>query len=83
MPISLDEVDYIVDFKDVEKFLETRCVPRTRVDIDKLLRKKYHLREYNPLAICQQTHGVAINDYIWLKFSTDDDTITFESTKVR
>jgi hypothetical protein len=83
MPISFDNLNYTVPFTDVEKFLETRCVPRTRVDIANLLRKKYKLREYNALAIVKQTHGVSMNDYIWIKFEGEDSSVTFESTKVR
>jgi hypothetical protein len=83
MPISFDNSKYTVPFTDIWKFLETRCVPRTRVDIDNLLKQKYNLREYSALGIVKRTHGVSMNDYIWIKFEGEDESINFESTKVR
>lgn len=70
------------DFKDVLAFLESRCVPRTRVDIKDILRA-YGLREYNPMMMCRKSHGRSPTDYIWVRFDDDLPDITWENIKLR
>lgn len=79
--ISKNEKEYDINICELIKFMETRCVPRTRDGIEELLRKKYHLKEYSPIGICKQTHGVSHNDHIWLRF--DDETLRFNDVRVR
>lgn len=79
--ISKNEKAYDVSICDLIKFLETRCVPRTREGIEELLRKKYHLKEYSPIGICRQTHGVSNNDNYWLRFN--DENLRFKDVRVR
>lgn len=81
LPITLNEYNYDVPFRQAMEFLEHRCVPRTRIGINELLRKKYKLKEYDPLQICKQTHGVSMSDYIWVKFN--DEETTWNDVKLR
>lgn len=68
------------DFRVVLEFLERRTVPRTRYNIDDVL-KQYDLKEYLPLHMCQKDHGVSMTDYIWIKFDGED--ICWEDVAVR
>ena len=70
------------DFKAVLSFLESRCVPRTRIDIQEILRA-YGLREYNPMLMCRKSHGRSPTDYIWVKFDDDPPEITWENIRLR
>lgn len=79
--VSKAEKEYNVSFSDFCRFLETRCVPRTRDGIDELLKKKYGLTEYSPLQICKKTHGINYSDTIWLKFN--DENLRYADVRVR
>lgn len=79
--ISKNEKEYDISICDVIKFLETRCVPKTRENIEELLSKKYHLKEYSSIGICKQTHGVSNNDNIWLRFNSEE--LRFDDVRVR
>lgn len=79
--IGKDAVEYTVPFKMFYDFLKSRCVPRTRDGIDQLLKKKYHLKEYSPLGICLQTHGINYSDLIWLRFN--DEKLRYDDVRVR
>lgn len=81
MPISFDgQYRYDVSFPEVMKFLERRTVPRTRFDIEDIL-KRYGIKEYNPLAMCRKSHGRSMGDYVWIKF--DDENTCFEDVRLR
>lgn len=54
------------DWNDFEKFLESRCFPRTRADIDLIL-EELELEEYEPLAIVERTGGRMAEDMQWFK----------------
>ena len=79
--ISDDKVEYDIEINNVIKFLETRCVPKTRDGIQELLRRKYKMKEYSALGICRQTHGVMYNDFLWIKFN--DEQTRFEDVRIR
>lgn len=63
--------DGTVTIKDWTKFVELRCVPRTRMDIDRIL-EKYDLISYNAFAMIRKNHGRSVSDYIWIKFDGED-----------
>lgn len=79
--ISKDCKQYDVSVYELIKFLETRCVPKTREGIDELLKKKYNLTEYNAIEICKQMHGVSHSDFIWLRFN--DEKLRYDDVKIR
>lgn len=72
--------DGLIDWVGVMKFLESRSVPRTRVDIEDILRR-YGLREYDALQMCKKSHGRSMSDYLWLKF--DGENISYADVKLR
>ena len=69
-----------MDMITIMECLETRCYPRNRQSIKRIL-KTLGLKEYNPLEICKITHGIMRNDYTWLRF--DDEDIGYENVKIR
>ena len=79
--ITKEAINYSVSIQDLDKFLELRCVPRTRVDIDWLLKHRYNMKYYSALGICRKTHGVMYSDFIWLRF--DDERISFNDIRIR
>ncbi|WP_150272390.1 hypothetical protein [Paenibacillus tepidiphilus] len=62
-----------VSVSDVLDYFESRCVPRTRHHIDKIL-ASMGLSEYVPTDIVKHTHGVLYDDYVWLRFSGEELT---------
>lgn len=61
-------------------FLETRCPPRNRGNIQDTL-KRYRIPACNPLDMCRITHGLMRNDYLWLRF--DDEPVTYDDIRIR
>lgn len=61
-------------------FFESRCVPRTRVNIDELL-DKMGIPFYHPLSIIKKTHGLITDDFIWIRF--DGEEINYDDIRVR
>lgn len=53
-------------WEDFEGFLESRCFPRTREDLDMVL-EDLELDEYDPLAIVERTGGRMAEDLQWIK----------------
>lgn len=51
---------------DFEEFLESRCFPETRMDLEDLL-EDLDLEEYEPLAIVERTEGRMAEDFQWIK----------------
>lgn len=70
-----------ITVKNISAFCESRQPPRTRVDIDRILREKYDMREYLPMQMCKKSHGITMADFLWIKF--DDEDITYEDVRVR
>lgn len=67
-------------FKDFLDFLESRCAPRTRYNIEDIL-KMYDIKFYDPLAMCRKSHGRTMSDYLWVKFN--DEEVTWDQIKLR
>lgn len=53
-------------WEDFEAFLESRCFPRDREDVELLL-ADLELDEYEPLAIVERTEGRMAGDKQWIK----------------
>ncbi|MEK3688301.1 hypothetical protein [Paenibacillus sp. FSL R10-2736] len=60
-----------VSVGDVLDYFESRCVPRTRHHIDKIL-QSLGLQEYVRTDIVKKTHGVLYDDYVWIRFSGEE-----------
>lgn len=67
-------------FNDFINFLETRCPPRTRFNIDDILRR-YGLKFYDPMGMCRKSYGRSATDYLWIDF--DDSGLRWEDIKIR
>ena len=70
-----------ITVKSISAFCESRQPPRTRVDIDRILREKYDMREYLPMQMCKKSHGITMEDFLWMKFDNED--ITYDDIRVR
>lgn len=57
-------------FKDYEDFLERRCVPRTRGNIENVL-KEIGVPSYDPLSIVEKTQGKMAEDNFWIDIVED------------
>lgn len=61
-------------FQDYERFLESRCFPRSR-DHVKWLLNDLGLDTYNPLEIIKKTQGRMAEDFMWIRFAENlEDT---------
>ncbi|MFF2092707.1 hypothetical protein [Paenibacillus sp. NPDC058174] len=58
---------------DVLDYFESRCLPRTRHHIDKVL-QSLGLSDYVPADIVKKTHGVLYDDYVWIRFAGEELT---------
>lgn len=65
---------------DVYDFFEDRSFPKTRVNIEGIL-KSMGLDHYDPIAMCKVNHGLCWDDYTWVRFEGED--ITYDDIKVR
>ena len=74
--------DMSPDYPRVMAYLEDRCWPRNRFNIDEIL-ESLGLAEYDPIDIVHKTHGLKHCDYIWLKFDTDPEDLTYDKIKIR
>ena len=54
------------DGKDFEVFLESRCFPREREDVELIL-EELELEAYEPFAIVERTGGRMAEDNQWIK----------------
>jgi len=54
------------DWEDFEAFLESRCFPRTREELDLIL-EDLELSDYDPFAIVEKTGGRMAEDIQWIK----------------
>ena len=59
---------------DYLNFLEKRCIPKTRYDIQNIL-KQMDLNEYNPKDIVKITHGRVADDNEWLSLENAKENI--------
>lgn len=67
-----------VSKEDLMKFLEYRCVPRDRDNIDEIL-KCFDIPFYDPYKIVRKTHGIMINDANWIRFK--GETLTYKEVR--
>ena len=70
----------IVSLEYIERFLEDRCIPRNRQNINELL-VNLGLENYDVIEILQKTHGVSFDDFCWIKFENED--LNWKDVKVR
>ena len=59
------------DIHDLYNWLEDRCFPRNRDNMEKHL-TNLGLTSYNPLKIVKKTRGIMWEDYIWIRFDGED-----------
>lgn len=77
-PFNKKDEDVTID--DVLDFFEFRCFPRERANRDQLL-KDLGLDSYFPREIVRKTHGIILEDFMWIRFK--GETITYDDIKVR
>ena len=75
---QLFHADRITRFEFGDIILRSRCFDYNRPD-----RKEYleylGLTEYNVYEICRRTHGMMVQDFIWMRFDGED--FTWEDVK--
>lgn len=52
---------------ELGEVLTLRCWDKNRMNLHLYL-EKLGVNEYNPFLICEKTHGVMYQDFIWFKF---------------
>ena len=78
--ITRNDKVYEIDYPTLDKFLESRCFSRHRIDLDELL-KKYGLKYYSPMGICRKSHGVKVTDFTWMSF--DDERLRWDDVRIK
>ncbi len=68
------------NIRDLEDFLEDRCFPRERHNCKEILRE-LGLMMYDPIEIIKITHGIILEDFMWIKFYGED--LNYEDVRVR
>lgn len=71
-----------ITVQGISRFCESRQPPRTRFDIDYLLKHKYKIREYMPIQMCRISHGITHSDDLWLLFE-GQEKCRYEDISVR
>ena len=69
-----------ISFEMFEGFLESRCPDRDRYDLKELL-ENWGLIEFDSLGIVKKTHGLMLDDFIWIRF--EGENISYADIKVR
>lgn len=54
------------NWQEFLEFMESRCFPRTRMQVEKVL-EDMGLNFYDPLLIIEKTQGRMSDDYLWIK----------------
>lgn len=69
-----------VSYEEYERFLESRCFPKSRINRRKLLHDLGlgHVG-YDPSCIVRKTYGMLFTDMFWLRKS--EDNTTFEEAR--
>ena len=67
---------------DLEEFFEERCFPRERANCKELLRD-LGLDCYEPELICRKLHGLQFDDFMWIKFDNDPESLCWNDIKLR
>ena len=60
--------------EDFEYFLESRCFPRSRAGLKRLL-KELEIAYYDPLLIIEKTQGRMAEDHHWIEIIYKDDIV--------
>ena len=71
-----------VDINYLEEMFEDRCFPRERVNCKDILRR-LGLDCYEPELICRKTHGMQFDDFFWIKFDNDEESLCWDDIKLR
>ena len=66
---------------NILSILKGRVICKERCDEDML--RSMGLKEYNVYDILRVTHGVDIDDFMWLKFDEDDKSLCWDDVRVR
>lgn len=61
-------------WEDLEDFLESRCIPRTRANIKDLI-DAMGIDHYDPWLIVRKTKGKMAEDHQWIEILPDPDYI--------
>lgn len=69
-----------VTLTHVMSFLESRCFPKSRANCDELL-TALGLQTYDVIAITKKTHGLMMDDFLWLRYS--GERVTYDDIKIR
>lgn len=82
-PFMINPFIYMKDGMSVRRYLATRVVPPERANIRQIL-NALGLKEYNIYNLLEKTHGVKVDDFIWLKFDhVPDDGKTWNDLNPR
>lgn len=82
-PFMINPFVYMKDGMSVRRYLATRVVPSERANIKQIL-SALGLKEYNIYKLLEKTHGVKVDDFIWLKFDhIPDDGKTWSDLNPR
>lgn len=82
-PFMINPFIYMRDGMSVRRYLATRVVPPERANIRQIL-NALGLKEYNIYNLLEKTHGVKVDDFIWLKFDhVPDDGKTWNDLNPR
>lgn len=82
-PFMINPFIYMKDGMSVRRYLATRVVPPERANIRQIL-NALRLKEYNIYNLLEKTHGVKVDDFIWLKFDhVPDDGKTWNDLNPR
>lgn len=65
---------------EVLDWIEERCFPKTRANCKEIL-SMLGLEVYDAIDIAKATHGLLMDDYIWIKWLGED--ITYDEIKIR
>lgn len=83
VPFMINPFIYMKDGMSVRRYLATRVVPPERANIRQIL-NALGLKEYNIYNLLEKTHGVKVDDFIWLKFDhVPDDGKTWNDLNPR
>lgn len=66
---------------NILSILSSRVICKERCD--DLMLEHMGLKEYNVYDILRHTHGVDIDDFMWLKFDEDSPDLTWDDVRVR
>lgn len=69
-----------VSLNDIHDFFDSRVFPETRVNAKQLL-NDVGLTSYNSRTLVEITHGIMDDDFFWIRFPEERDTLTWEKVR--